>query len=134
MQSVYDQFNASVRRIERYQVASTPFEKFHTLTLDWRAPIVVSLLYVVVVSYFSKMNRARQSAAVGKSSVSRGKKHEPAASEPRFTPFKCLVIAHNVLLCAYSAFTFLSVLPIIFKPYFHTTALKAVHVNLPVLD
>lgn len=127
MQAVYEVFNASARKIGR-QAPETLFEKIHVASLDIRTPIIASILYVIVVSYFSRINRARAAAAPVKSTrtSSRTGKVSAEAKESRFTPFKCMVIAHNVLLCAYSAFTFLSVFPILFKPYLMGSIFEAV--------
>jgi hypothetical protein len=129
MQAVYDAFNASSRKLAGPLAAQSAFEKFHHLSLDYRFPIVASILYVITVSFFSRLNRQKgaavQSPLTAKGSSGRGK-GAPSAEESRFTPFKCLVIAHNVLLCVYSAFTFLSILPILLKPYFSFSVLEAV--------
>ena len=122
------QFDASAAKIAAEQAPQTAFEKFHVLTLDFRTPIIASVLYVLVVSYFSKLNRERTSSSksTGKRSSSRGKAVEAVKEESRFTPFKCLVIAHNVLLCLYSAAVFLSALPLLARPYFNSSVLEAV--------
>ena len=127
MQAAYEVFNASARKIGR-QAPETLFEKIHVASLDIRTPIIASILYVIVVSYFSRINRARAAAAAVKSTrtSSRSGKTAPEAKESRFTPFKCLVIAHNLLLCAYSAFTFISVAPLLFKPYLKSSVFEAV--------
>lgn len=122
MQAAYDAFNASLNKLARQVPAETVFEKIHHASLDYRTPILASLAYVAVVSFFSRMNRQRAAALASKRPGRAG----AAAEESRFTPFKCLVIAHNVLLCLYSAFTFLSVLPLLMKPYFSVSVLQAV--------
>lgn len=133
MQAAYEVFNASARKIGR-QAPETLFEKIHVASLDIRTPIIASILYVIVVSYFSRINRARAAAAAVKSTrtSSRTGKASTEAKESRFTPFKCVVIAHNVLLCAYSAFTFLSVFPILFKPYLTGSIFEAV-INITII-
>lgn len=132
------QFEASAAKIAAEQAPTTFFEKFHVLSLDFRTPIIASILYVLAVSYFSKLNRERGStssgpgASSGKRTSSRSKSASAAAEaaivkeESRFTPFKCLVIAHNVFLCLYSATVFLSALPLIVRPYFDSPILEAV--------
>ncbi len=127
MQAAYKAFNASLNKLARHVPAQSNFEKFHHLSLDFRVPIAASIGYVLVVSFFSRLNRERaaaQAAASAKRSSARSKAAE--AEESRFTPFKCLVITHNVLLCAYSALTFLSVLPLLLKPYFSNPVFEAV--------
>jgi hypothetical protein len=132
LSSLQSQFDASAEKVASRLPPSTTFEKFHFLTLDYRTPIVASILYVLVVSFFSRLNRekaAKAKSAItensGKRTSSRNKK-EVAEVESRFTPFKCLVIAHNVFLCLYSATAFLSVLPILLRPYFNSSLLEAV--------
>ena len=111
---------------------SSLFEKFHVLTLDFRTPIVASILYVLLVSYFGKVNREREAAAVAVAAASSKSKRSSSrikttsvAVESRFTPFKCFVIAHNVFLCLYSATVFLSALPLLARPYFTNSILEA---------
>lgn len=145
MQSLYDQFNASALRISKSLLPQTGFQKFHLLTLDYRTPIVVSIIYVLMVSYFSKLNRSQKVPSTkdkkdkegGRRMSSRGKKEsseESEASSSRFTPFKCLVIAHNIFLCLYSAITFLSVVPLVLKPYFSGSIHEAVQISLTYLQ
>ena len=129
MQAVYDVFNASMNKLARHAAPQSAFEQFHHFSLDFRVPIVASIVYVIVVSFFSRLNRqkAAQSASssFSKRTSSRGKT-VAGAEESRFTPFKCLVIAHNILLCVYSGFTFLNVLPLLLKPYFSNSIFEAV--------
>lgn len=132
LSSLQNQFDASAAKVAARLPPTTLFEKFHFITLDYRTPIVVSILYVVVVSFFTRLNKekaARAKAAAGGDSGKRTSlrnKKEVVESENRFTPFKCLVIAHNVFLCLYSATAFLSVLPILLRPYFSSPLLEAV--------
>lgn len=134
LSSLQNQFDASAEKVASSLPPSTTFEKFHVLTLDYRTPIVASILYVLVVSFFSRLNRekavkAKSSGSTndGKRTSSRNKKEVAVEVESRFTPFKCLVIAHNVFLCLYSATAFLSVLPILLRPYFNSPLLEAVN-------
>ena len=129
------QFDASAAKIAAEEAAVTAFEKFHFITLDYRTPIIASILYVLVVSFFSKLNLERaaksSSSSNGKRTSSRAKTAATAAaasgeSESRFTPFKCLVIAHNVFLCIYSATVLLSALPLLVRPYFNYPVMEAV--------
>lgn len=122
------QFEASAAKIAAEQAPTTFFEKFHVLSLDFRTPIIASILYVLAVSFFSKLNRERESTSTnsGKRTSSRSKSAATVKEESRFTPFKCLVIAHNVFLCLYSATVFLSALPLIVSPYFDSPILEAV--------
>ena len=132
LSSLKSQFDVSAEKVASRLPPSTSFEKFHFLTLDYRFPILASILYVVVVSFFSRLNKEKAAEAKstvsynsGKRTSSRNKK-EAVEVENRFTPFKCLVIAHNVFLCLYSATAFLSVLPILLRPYFSSPLLEAV--------
>lgn len=128
------QFDASAAKIAAEQAPTTAFEKFHILSLDYRTPIIASILYVLVVSFFSKLNSERAAAAsvAPSGSSSKRTRSKTAAEvavvkrESRFTPFKCLVIAHNVFLCLYSATVLLSSLPLIVRPYFDSPVLEAV--------
>ena len=137
------QFNVSAARVAARLPPSNLFERFHFLTLDYRTPIIASILYVVIVSFFSRLNREKAAKAAnvtkegnainvsnetgGKRTSARNKKTiQISESENRFTPFKCLVIAHNVFLCLYSATAFASVLPVLLRPYFSVPLLEAV--------
>lgn len=130
--SLKSQFETSASKVASLLPPSTLFEKFHFLTLDYRTPILASILYVVVVSFFSRLNKEKAAEAKGVAGGNNGKrtssrnKKEVFEAESRFTPFKCLVIAHNVFLCLYSATAFLSVLPILLRPYFSSPLLEAV--------
>lgn len=132
LQNLKTQFDVSAAKIANLEPASSTFEKFHLLTLDYRTPIIASILYVVIVSYFSRLNRAKASGgssgsgSSGKRTSSRNKQTSTSATEEsRFTPFKCLVIAHNVFLCLYSATVFLSALPLLARPYLTESVLEA---------
>lgn len=75
-------------------------------SLDWRVPVCSSLLYAVVVTYFSRRN-VRLAKAAGAA---------PAGSAARADPwtlFRVLVLAHNILLTVFSAFVFFSVFPLL---------------------
>ena len=133
LNSLKSQFDASAAKVAAESAPVTAFEKFHFLTLDFRTPIIASILYVLVVSYFSKLNRERSASAKvnvnvnnGKRTSSRNKAQSVEKTESRFTPFKCLVIAHNVFLCLYSATVFLSALPLLARPYFNSPVMEAV--------
>ena len=134
LNSLKSQFDASAAKVASESAPVTAFEKFHFLTLDFRTPIIASILYVLVVSYFSKLNRERSASAKvnvsnnGKRTSSRNKAQTQSVekNESRFTPFKCLVIAHNVFLCLYSATVFLSALPLLARPYFNSPVMEAV--------
>lgn len=129
LSNLQGQFDASAARVAARLPPTNLFEKFHFLTLDYRTPIIASILYVVVVSFFSRLNREKSTAKSGseKRTSTRNRKAEASvANESRFTPFKCLVIAHNVFLCLYSATAFLSVLPILLRPYFSAPIFEAV--------
>lgn len=126
LKSLQSQFEASAERIANFQAPESLFQKFHLLTLDYRTPIFVSIIYILVVNYFSKLNREKGKDQPGKRTSTRGKKEATRVEESRFTPFKCVVIAHNLLLCLYSATTFISVLPILLQPYFKLPLLEAV--------
>lgn len=134
LNSLKSQFDASAAKVASESAPVTAFEKFHFLTLDFRTPIIASILYVLVVSYFSKLNRERSASAKvnvnnnGKRTSSRNKAQSQSGekTESRFTPFKCLVIAHNVFLCLYSATVFLSALPLLARPYFNSPVMEAV--------
>lgn len=136
LRSLQSQFDLSAAKVAAQESASTNFEKFHVLTLDYRTPIVAAILYVLIVSFFSKWNRdrSRKSVSVSTSASASAKRTSSrtkniitvtASIESRYTPFKCLVIAHNVFLCLYSAVTFCSVLPILLRPYFSESLLQA---------
>ena len=132
LKSLQSQFEASAQRIANFQAPETLFQKFHLLTLDYRTPILVSIIYVLVVNYFSNLNREKEKGTgTGKDqnvkrTSARGKKEVTRVSESRFTPFKCVVIAHNIFLCLYSVTTFVSILPILLQPYFKLPLLEAV--------
>jgi len=76
----------------------------YNLSLDWRVPVGSSLIYSVIVAYWSRLNRNKGLT----NSPVKGKKR----SEP-WTAFRIAVVAHNVLLTLFSAFTFHNTAPLV---------------------
>lgn len=128
LQNLKAEFDASASKVANMEAPVTLFEKFHVLTLDYRTPIIASILYVLIVSYFSRINRQRASSngvSENNKRTSSRNKNVSEDNSSRYTPFKCLVIAHNVFLCLYSAAVFLSALPLLARPYFSKSVLEA---------
>lgn len=127
LRNLQDQFSISAGKVASSGAMEPEslFEKIHFLSLDYRTPIIASILYVLVVSFFSRRNRMAAAALATTKGAKNKTTTAKGGEESRFTPFKCLVIAHNILLCLYSATTFLSVLPILIRPYFSLPLLEA---------
>lgn len=77
------------------QAAMMSLEEFKELTYKWPFVITAACLYTVTVKYFN---------------TSRPK---PAAAFTNTATFKYLCVVHNAALAAYSAWTFISAIPII---------------------
>lgn len=121
----FDNFSASMARLDKGLSPRDAFERFHFATLDWRVPVVAVLLYVTIVTLWGRCNAARAArvASVAKRGESapllKTRKGQATVvhKRPSFTPFNCLVIAHNVLLTVFSAYCLICILPILVKSY-----------------
>ena len=91
-------------------------------SLDWRVPLISSLLYVVAVTFASRRNLRE-----AKSSTSykvNNNKPKARVAQP-WTLFKFGVLAHNILLTLFSAFTLYSVAPILIAGFRYRTFVDA---------
>jgi hypothetical protein len=80
----------------------------YNLSLDWRVPLSVSLIYATVVTYFSRRNiRLAKAAPV----AAKTKSKEP------WTVFRVSVVLHNILLTIFSGYTFYSVFPMLLASF-----------------
>lgn len=93
-------------------------------SLDWRVPLCSSILYAILVTFFSRRNARRQAAL---STGTRGNEAAKASTggkpvvkskiaEP-WTLFRIAVVAHNVLLMVFSAYTFYCVTPLLLASF-----------------
>ncbi|PJF17127.1 Elongation of fatty acids protein [Paramicrosporidium saccamoebae] len=78
-------------------------------SLDWRVPFSASLIYAIVVTYFSRRN-IRRAAANPAPATKTTKKQE-------WTLFRVAVVAHNILLTVFSGYTFYSVFPLLLASF-----------------
>lgn len=98
-------------------------------SMDWRVPLSTSLIYALVVAYASRRNSRRAAIPTSSSSTSRNDKlmtdSTKSNSQTRldWNLFRISVVAHNLLLMAFSAFTFYQVTPLLlasfrYRPFF----------------
>lgn len=78
---------------------------FYKWTMDWRLPIITSITYTIIVSYWTRQNLA---AMKGKAQV---------AGNSQWSLFKAAVVAHNVLLALFSAKTFMETAPVLWRAF-----------------
>lgn len=79
----------------------------YQLTMDWRLPLIVSIIYVTVITWLSRK-------------VIAGKKKQqqkPEANSEEWSLLKLAIIAHNIALAAFSAKVFYETAPAIFFPH-----------------
>jgi hypothetical protein len=79
-------------------------------TLDWRFPVVVCIIYIVVVTWLSRVVLARTQV----------KKVESDG----WTLLKLAIVAHNVALTAFSAKVFYHTAPAVFFSFFRAPSLQ----------
>lgn len=79
-------------------------------SLDWRLPATTILLYSSLAAYFSRRNRR---LAIVKSSPNAA---GHTSSQP-WTRFRLAVVAHNLLLTFFSAYTFYAVVPLLLASF-----------------
>jgi hypothetical protein len=100
-------------------------------SLDWRMPVSASIIYVIVATLLSRRNirKAKEAAAAISNDSSSTPSKEPliknktVKERKTWTLFQTLVVAHNILLTAFSAYTFYAVFPLLlasfrFRPAF----------------
>jgi len=88
---------------------------FYEFTMDWRVPIVSSLLYAVLVSYFSRRNTLAGPPPVS-SRAAKGKGAGLKQNEP-WTLFRSAVVVHNIVLMVFSAYVFWAVTPLLLASF-----------------
>lgn len=107
----FDNDRRIFRNTEHWALAPQPkdilYPEYFDLLVNWRTPIVVAALYVLMVVLLnpkqgkvSRVVAADTASKEGKESV---KKQELSESTPFMTT---LVFVHNTILCVYSAWTF----------------------------
>lgn len=105
-------------------------------SLDWRVPITTSLLYAAIVAYLSRRNVRRAAAttshgstggrtATGRSSDFDSKQTMKSRPRPEWNLFHISVMAHNLLLMIFSAFTFYQVVPLLVASFRYRTPFDA---------
>jgi hypothetical protein len=123
----FKEFSESMANFEKGLEPQNLFEKIHFASLDWKAPVIVAILYAVVVTIWGRCNKAK--ALKDQESRVKAKKSTSAVSENetnRFSFFNLLVIAHNVFLTVFSAYCFVCIVIILAKSYLHGDFLETV--------
>ncbi|KAG0036969.1 hypothetical protein BGZ82_003390 [Podila clonocystis] len=107
----FDNDRRIFRNTEHWALAPQPkdilYPEYFDLLVNWRTPIAVAALYVLMVVLLNpkqgKVSRVVAADTASKEGKGAVKKQELSESTPFMTT---LVFVHNAILCAYSAWTF----------------------------
>ena len=123
---LFKEFSESMSNFEKGLPPRTIFEKIHFATLDWKVPVAAAILYAVIVTIWGKFNK--EAALKAEEPRVKSKKHpqKESSATSRFSPFNCLVIAHNVFLTVFSAYCFVCIVKILVDSYISTEFFDAV--------
>ncbi|KAJ1845962.1 hypothetical protein LPJ70_002267 [Coemansia sp. RSA 2708] len=81
--------------------SDVPLGQWYPFFMQWQVPVATSIAYTILSFYFnSKIKRSQQT-----------KSKDAVKPKSRLTPINMVVLIHNALLAAYSAWAFWSVFP-----------------------
>jgi len=92
-----------------YQIEKT---RFYEISIAWQLPIFVSLFYVIIVTYWSRINKQHQLQEKPLPQP------QPQNGAQTSSLFQYIVILHNFILCIFSALVFIYVVPEIIRELF----------------
>jgi len=92
-----------------YQIEKS---RLYELSIAWQLPIFVSLIYVCIVTYWSRINRKYQLLLIQQQQEQQQNGGSSAVPVSNSSPFfQFIVILHNLILCVFSALVFIFVSP-----------------------
>jgi len=95
-----------------YQIEKT---RFYEISITWQLPIFVSLFYVFIVTYWSRLNKQHQLQEKPLQQPQPQPQPQPQNGAQTSLLFQYIVILHNLILCLFSALVFFFVVPEIIR-------------------
>lgn len=127
----FKEFSESMANFENGLPPRTIFEQFHYATLDWKVPVAAAILYAVIVTIWGCFNKkaalkAEEPRVKSKKQQQQHHHHQKSDKSSRFSFFNCLVIAHNIFLTVFSAYSFVCIVKILLESYMSFDFFEAV--------